>query len=92
MITRRDFVRTNEGDRNGRWKGEGLARRLCVNDTRQADKRSINLIFEIYIGYCPLHALFLHSLREISFEIQRNTDRRDEVYRSKMGEARRLVI
>lgn len=53
---------------------------------RYADKRSINLIFEIYIVHYPVTLSFSSRSRNFAFEIQRNTDRRDEVYRSKMGE------
>lgn len=63
MITRRDFVRTNEGDRTGDRKGGGGIGAAIMRE-RYADKRSINLIFEIYIVYYPVTLSFFFAFEE----------------------------
>lgn len=87
MITRRDFVASIE------WtiEREGLARRLCVNAAGRQITFDKSYIRDLY--RCPLHSLLFDYLRGISFEIQRNTDRRGLSIENQleMGEARRFV-
>lgn len=91
MITRRDFVGTNEGDRTDDRKGRA---RRGVKDTRKItfDKsyiRDLYRLLSVILSFSPFFARnFIRNSKEYA-------DRRDEVYRSKMGEARpviRLVI